>query len=113
MLQLLVGIALGILLTLGFQRIVSSRNRLPAALPRPSADPDNSVSADVLFEKPGLEVDVENGIEAKLRQNLRVKLAYDESKVDRSIELERERRPDASMRSLLESAIERWERENR
>jgi hypothetical protein len=51
--------------------------------------------------------------EAKLRQNLRVKVMYDEAKVDRLIAFERERAPGAALVELMESAIERWERDNR
>jgi hypothetical protein len=50
---------------------------------------------------------------AGLRQNLRLKLGYDEAKIDRLIELERERMPRASLQALMEAAIERWERDNR
>jgi hypothetical protein len=50
---------------------------------------------------------------AALRQNLRLKVGWDESKIDRLIELERERLPKASLQTLMEAAIERWERDNR
>ena len=50
---------------------------------------------------------------AGLRQNLRLKLGYDEAKIDRLIGLERERMPTASTQALMEAAIERWERDNR
>jgi hypothetical protein len=49
----------------------------------------------------------------RLRQNLRLKVGWDESKIERLIELERERMPRASLQVLMESAIERWERDNR
>jgi hypothetical protein len=52
-------------------------------------------------------------IEAALRQNLRLKLGHNESAIDRLISGEREKSPDASLQSLMETAIERWERENR
>jgi hypothetical protein len=51
--------------------------------------------------------------EAALRQNLRLKAGYDESAIERLIQLEREREPDATLSTLMEAAIERWERENR
>jgi hypothetical protein len=38
---------------------------------------------------------------------------YDEGKIDRLIEAERQRMPNASLAQLMRSAIERWERENR
>lgn len=50
---------------------------------------------------------------ASLRQNLRLKVGYNEEIIDRLIELERERMPRASLRALMEAAIERWERDNR
>ena len=50
---------------------------------------------------------------AALRQNLRLKVGWDESKIDRLIQLERERLPKASLQTLMEAAIERWERDNR
>jgi hypothetical protein len=53
-----------------------------------------------------------------LRQNLRIKVTYDEAKIDRLIEIEgselkRKGQPDATVEDLMERAIERWERENR
>jgi hypothetical protein len=50
---------------------------------------------------------------ASLRQNLRLKLSYDETKIDRLLQLEREKMPNASLQQLMQSAIERWERDNR
>ena len=50
---------------------------------------------------------------AELRQNLRVKVGWDEARIDRLIDLEREKMPSAPLRRLMESAIERWERDNR
>ena len=52
-----------------------------------------------------------------LRQNLRLKLLYDEAKIDRLIdfernELKRKGRTQESVESLMERAIARWEREN-
>lgn len=48
-----------------------------------------------------------------LRQNLRVKVTYDEATVDRLIEREREVAPEADLEELLRRAIDRWERDNR
>ena len=48
-----------------------------------------------------------------LRQNLRVKFLHDESKVERALVFERNRMPNAPEVQLLESAIYRWERDNR
>ena len=50
---------------------------------------------------------------AALRQNLRLKVGYDEAKIDRLIEFERTRMPNASPQALMQAAIERWERDNR
>jgi len=50
---------------------------------------------------------------AGLRQNLRLKVGYNEATIDRLIQLERERLPNATLQTLMEVAIERWERENR
>jgi hypothetical protein len=49
----------------------------------------------------------------RLRQNLRLKVGYNEETIDRLIGLERERMPAAPLSTLMEAAIERWERENR
>lgn len=48
-----------------------------------------------------------------LRQNLRLKTGYNEPLIDRLIQFERERVPNAPLQTLMESAIERWERDNR
>ena len=47
-----------------------------------------------------------------LRQNLRVKLLYQEDKVDAAIAFERERNPTATMEESMKAAIARWERDN-
>jgi hypothetical protein len=54
---------------------------------------------------------------AELRQNLRVKVFYDEAKIDRLVEFERDERvrkgqKPADMETLLMAAVERWERDN-
>ena len=54
---------------------------------------------------------------AALRQNLRLKGMYDEAKIDRLIDFEREELkrkglPEETLESLMERAIARWEREN-
>lgn len=48
-----------------------------------------------------------------LRQNLRVKFMYDESKVDRAIAYERERDPRGTEETWLRAAVDRWEQDNR
>jgi hypothetical protein len=48
-----------------------------------------------------------------LHRNLLVKTLNDEAKVDRLIWLEREKVPNLSLEKAMESAIERWEKDNR
>jgi hypothetical protein len=60
---------------------------------------------DKLFSLP----DSEDG----LYQELYVKVGYNHARVERLVELERERFPDASRYYLLKSAIRQWERDNR
>jgi hypothetical protein len=48
-----------------------------------------------------------------LRQNLRLKCMYDEAKIDRLIQAERERTPGAGVEELMRAAVARWERDNR
>lgn len=55
---------------------------------------------------------------ATLRQNLRMKVMYDEAKIDRLIEFEREElkrkgQRETPVEDLMERAISRWERDNR
>jgi hypothetical protein len=49
---------------------------------------------------------------AGLRQNLRLKVLYDEAKIDRLIQAERDRAPNAGLAELMRNAIDRWERDN-
>ena len=51
--------------------------------------------------------------EDELYQDLYVKVGYDHARVERLVDLERERFPDASRYYLLKSAIRHWERDNR
>jgi len=62
--------------------------------------------------KPGSKVANPVVIES-LRQNLRLKTGYNEPLIDRLVQFERERLPNAPLQTLMESAIERWERDNR
>jgi hypothetical protein len=50
---------------------------------------------------------------AALRTNLLLKTLNDEGKVDRLIWLEREKAGNLPLETLMESAIERWEKDNR
>jgi hypothetical protein len=49
----------------------------------------------------------------ELRQNLRVKLLYQEDKIDQAVAHERERNPGGTSADLMRAAIQRWERDNR
>jgi hypothetical protein len=73
--------------------------------PRSSASPARE-------SKEQIQEDVE-GLIAALRQNLRIKVGWDESKIDRLIEYERERLGNLPLQTLMGAAIERWERDNR
>jgi hypothetical protein len=68
--------------------------------------------AKATVENEMIEADQQATI-SKLRQNLRLKVNYDESKIDRLIEFERERTPGAGEEMLLRAPIERFERDNR
>jgi len=62
--------------------------------------------------KEQIQEDVE-GLIAALRQNLRIKVGWDEAKIDRLIEFEREKLGNLPIQTLMGAAIERWERDNR
>lgn len=49
----------------------------------------------------------------RLHQNLRLKTGYNEEIIQRLIQFERERLPNANMEVWMEAAIDRWERDNR
>jgi hypothetical protein len=115
--DLFAGICLGILLTLAIQWAQRrSRRRKPdpskiLEFPAPPP-PQLSVASDGFLDSIMAEED-EDEVVARLRRNLRVKVFHDDAKLERLIENERRRTPGASMRILLEAAIERWERDNR
>jgi hypothetical protein len=98
-LWVILGVLVGVVGTLVVGTLRSRRN---AAAPSASGTPIAPSPARA-----------EDGEIAALRQNLRLKVMYDEEKIDRLIQTERERMPNASLRQLMRSAIERWERENR
>jgi hypothetical protein len=62
--------------------------------------------------KEQIQEDVD-GLIAALRQNLRIKVGWDEAKVDRLIAYERERLGNLPLQTLMGAAIDRWERDNR
>jgi hypothetical protein len=70
----------------------------------------NSLEALGLLPRPDK---VDPGEVARLRQNLRLKVLYDEAKIDRLVAAERERLPAASEVEWYRAAVERWERDNR
>jgi hypothetical protein len=61
----------------------------------------------------GMQSKVEDGWFTGLRQNLLRKVSWDEAVMERLIEFERGKLPNAPLHTLFESAIERWERDNR
>lgn len=57
--------------------------------------------------------DEQAGLAEAGRQSLRLKVGYDEEKIDRLIEYEREKLGDLPLHILMAAAGERWERDNR
>lgn len=110
MTHVLIGILSGIGLTLLLSRFVRGF-RKPGPANEIGAVPQRTETAkptsDTRQARP-----VDEPVLAALRQNLRVKVGYDEAKIDRLIDLERQRLP-GSLRKLMEAAIESWERDNR
>ena len=73
-----------------------------------------AVSSTIQPSTAKAEHPIENpAVLAALRQNLRLKALYNEEVIDRLIAFERERMPHVTLQALMESAIERWERDNR
>lgn len=64
-------------------------------------------------DRPVMPENSDDATLAILRQNLRLKVLYDEAKIERLIDFERQQNPRASAAELLSAAIERWERHNR
>jgi hypothetical protein len=62
--------------------------------------------------KEQIQEDVD-GLIAALRQNLRIKVGWDDARVDRLIAYERERLGNLPLQTLMGAAIDRWERDNR
>src|SRR5262245_46875554 len=109
-LGLLLGFAAGAAVTAGAfllarrpasPRTASVRRQAPQTMPAPEG---KALLDSVLSEADAAGV---------LRQNLRLKFLYDETKIDQAIEFERQRQPQASEEELMRAAIARWERENR
>ena len=110
--DLLIGVCVGVLLTLVVQWAIGrGRKKTPVAdvLQFP-AQPATQASG---FLDSILEEETEDEAIERLRRNLRVKVFHDEEQMQRLIESERKRQPQATMRVLVEAAIERWERDNR
>jgi hypothetical protein len=95
-----IGIVAGVLATL---LILRARRPTPA----------NRVPLTAAMTRSSTPVSSEESEVGDMRQNLRLKVMYDEEKIDRLIEAERRRTPDASLAQLMRGAIERWERDNR
>lgn len=85
--------------------------RLRGALKRGAADLFLRLLVVEEFKKPTSATD--SSEIARLRQNLRSKTLNNETLVDRLIQAERDRMPEASEVDCYRAAIERWERDNR
>jgi hypothetical protein len=87
---------------------------VPLPQPQPERTPQTPRPA-VHFTPKAADTPKATGAEkiGTLRQNLLRKVAWDDAAVERLIEFERTRLPDAPLQTLYESAIERWERDNR
>ena len=68
--------------------------------------------AGLLGASPTTPSPADSPLEA-LRRDLMTKCLHNTTLVNRLIEAERERRPDADLEQLYRSAISRWERDNR
>ena len=106
MLPLIVGIAIVLVVVIAIVLITSKRKRA------------GSVNADTIrtllgAQTPDTDANSSDPAIQALRQNLRVKLLYQEDKVDAAIAVERERNPSGTLEELMKAAIERWERDNR
>jgi hypothetical protein len=68
------------------------------------------------FRPPASKEEIEQDVAGLIsagRQNLLIKVGWDEAKVDRLIEYEREKLGNLPLQTLIGAAIERWERDNR
>src|SRR5262249_44116870 len=101
---LLLGFAAGVIASAGVYLLTHSRPK-----PRRQEETVHATALDAILESQ----DQEANLRENLRQNLRVKFMHDEEKINRAIEAERERAPNASEVELLQAAIYRWERDNR
>ena len=110
--ELWIGVCLGVVLTLAVQWMLKRKPQKPTAevleFPLRPAAPSSSGFLDSIMEE-----ETEDEVIERLRRNLRVKVSHNDEQLNRLIESERKRQPEASMRILLEAAIERWERDNR
>ncbi len=77
-----------------------------------TADKEPDDFARLMAQKPHDGTDQADQLE-ELRQNLRLKCMYDDNLVERLIQAERDRTPDAAELDLLRTAVERWERDNK
>lgn len=119
MTNLIVGLALGFLaglavgLAMGRNRKNTSHLSVQAATTGDASTPllDSMLGIDMPVSRPAAPAPGNRA--ADLRQNLRVKMLYDEEALNRAISLERERSPQSSEEELIQTAIERWERQNR
>jgi|GEM_PF-6796262 len=119
MTNLIVGLTLGFVAGLGVG-LAMGRGRKNSGHPGVHAGTTGGASTPLLDSMLGIDSPVARTAAplpgnraADLRQNLRVKMLYDEEALNRAISLERERSPQSSEEDLIQTAIERWERQNR
>jgi hypothetical protein len=103
----LLGVAVGSIATAAVLRRIPRPAQQPLSQPAAPSH-EEAVGASVLETMLSQE-----SMADRLRQDLRVKLLYDEAKVNAAIEFERQRNPSASEEEWMQAAIFRWERENR
>jgi hypothetical protein len=90
---------------------VPERRFRPVKINPPPADARDKVTIDPHARSRSVKSDPIQV--AGLRRNLRLKVSYDEAEIDRLIEAERTRMPEASEVEWYRAAIERWEQDNR
>ena len=116
MLELWLGVCLGVAFTLATQWLMKHRKSKTSKPAKTSADvlefPARPAESTGFLDSI-LEEETDDEVVERLRRNLRVKVFHNEEQFNRLIESEKRRQPDASTRILLEGAIERWERDNR
>ncbi len=114
--DLLLGVCVGVLLTLAVQwalQWTTTRTRKKPPVADVLQFPAQPAGQATGFLDSILEEETEDEAIERLKRNLRVKVFHNEEQMQRLIESERKRQPQSTMRVMLEAAIERWERDNR